>query len=292
MSARGPVAAAAARFRRGVRIGAGLPLVFAAAVVCPAQSGSLLKNDVGPGPSRVAAGQPPATADGAARQRSEVRPAPLVAPRRQRSTATSAGSSPANELAADAALGGPLTIRNTSWTYEAPQAARVYRLNDIVTIRVDEISRMAAEGNLESRRNSLYDSILQEWVKLDSLDSLNPAAQKEGDPRVQMANNSLNRADSRLQSRQSLTFNIAARVVDIRPNGDLVLEARKTIVYNDNAWETALSGICRPVDIAADNVVLSRDLLDLQVRTQERGEMRDGYRRGWFAKLVGRLFPY
>jgi flagellar L-ring protein precursor FlgH len=219
-------------------------------------------------------------------------PAPPLASGRQQPSAASPRPNPAGEMAAAAGVGGPLTIRNTSWTYEAPQAARVYRLNDIVTIRVDEISRMAAEGNLESRRNSLYDSILQEWVKLDSLDSLNPAAQKEGDPRVQMANNSLNRADSRLQSRQSLTFNIAARVVDIRPNGDLVLEARKTIVYNDNAWETALSGICRPVDIAADNVVLSRDLLDLQVRTQERGEMRDGYRRGWFAKLVGRLFPY
>ena len=89
-----------------------------------------------------------------------------------------------------------------------------------------------------------------------------------------------------------MSFNIAARVVDVRPNGELVLEARKTILYNENVWETTLSGICRAEDVSADNTVLSRDMVDLQISSRERGRMRDGYKRGWFARFIDRIAPF
>ncbi|XZE55710.1 flagellar basal body L-ring protein FlgH [Planctomycetaceae bacterium SH139] len=183
-------------------------------------------------------------------------------------------------------------LQDASWYFQPPTPSRVYRKNDIVTIRVDEISRMTAEGNSEARRNTLYDAVINDWLKIESLDTIKPARQADGDPRVQSTTNQLYRADASLESRQSMTFNIAARIVDVRPNGDLVLEARKTIVFNENVWETSLSGICRPIDIAADNVVLSRDLLDLQIQSKERGRLRDGYKRGWFSRFVDMVSPF
>lgn len=184
------------------------------------------------------------------------------------------------------------SLLESSWIYEPPAPTRVYRLNDIVTIRVDEISRLTAEGNSQTRRNTLYDAILKDWLQFDGIDSIKPAQQADGDPRIQGSSNQLFRADSSVESRQSLTFNIASRIVDIRPNGDLVLEAKKTIIFNDNAWETSLSGTCRATDIAADNVVLSRDLLDLQINTRERGQVRDGYKRGWFTQWLTTFNPF
>lgn len=184
-----------------------------------------------------------------------------------------------------------VTLAGASWIYEAPPQIRVYKKNDIVTIRVDEISRVQAEGNSESRRNTLYDALLKDWLKFDGLD-LKPAEQADGDPRVQGSVNQLYRADASLETRESITFNIAARIVDIRPNGDLVLEASKTIVVNENVFETSLSGVCRPTDIAVDNVVLSRDLLDLQIHKQERGRLRDGYKRGWVTRWFETLLPF
>ena len=95
-----------------------------------------------------------------------------------------------------------------------------------------------------------------------------------------------------MESRESMTFNIAATVVDIRPNGSLLLEARKTIRVNDNLWETSLSGLCRAEDIAPDNVVLSKDLIDLEIRKLDRGHLRDGYKRGWFSRWLDRVQPF
>ncbi|WP_202617436.1 flagellar basal body L-ring protein FlgH [Roseimaritima sediminicola] len=182
-------------------------------------------------------------------------------------------------------------LAQASWTYVPPAPLRQYQLHDIVTIRVDEIARMRAEGSAENRKNSLYDIILEDWVQLTG-GALKPAPQPDGDPAVAGSLNSLYRADASIESRESLSFNIAAEVVDIRPNGNLVLEASKRIWVNNNVFETSLIGTCRAADIGPDNVLLSKDLLDAEIRKDERGRLRDGYRRGWLQRLFEEFQPF
>ncbi len=182
-------------------------------------------------------------------------------------------------------------IEGASWTYTPPTPLRSFRIQDIVTIRVDELARTRADGAAESRRNGLYDAILKDWISLSG-GKLGKDQQSTGDPRVTGETTQLFRTDASIESRESLAFSIAARVVDIRPNGSLVLEARKTIRVNDNQWETALSGICRAQDIAPDNVILSRDLLDLQIIKNDKGHLRDGYKRGWLTRWISEFNPF
>jgi flagellar L-ring protein precursor FlgH len=179
-------------------------------------------------------------------------------------------------------------LGGASWTYQPAPPLRVFQKNDVVTIRVDEITRVMAEGAAENRKRTLYEAILTDWVRLVDW-RLTPDPQVDGDPAVTAESNSNYRAESTVESRESMTFNVAATVVDIRPNGNLVLEARKAIRVNDNLWETSLSGICRAQDIAPDNVVLSKDLIDLEIRKEDRGHLRDGYSRGWLQRFIDRF---
>ncbi len=182
-------------------------------------------------------------------------------------------------------------LATASWTYTPPLPRQAFRLQDIVTIRVDELARMSAAGKAESRRNLFYDALLKDWVSLSG-GRLRPDQQGGGDPRINGQSNQLFRADASVESREALAFSIAARVVDIQPNGNLVLEANKTLWVNDNLFETSLTGICRAQDIAPDNVILSRDLLDLQIRKNEKGQLRDSYKRGWLTRWIGELNPF
>lgn len=91
---------------------------------------------------------------------------------------------------------------------------------------------------------------------------------------------------------EQLTFNIAARVADIQPNGNVVIEARKTIEQSDNRFEASLSGICRAEDIGPNNVVLSRHIYDLKINRQDSGHVRDGYARGWLTRWYARIKPF
>jgi len=150
---------------------------------------------------------------------------------------------------------------------------------------------MRADGAIDSRRNGLYNAVLKEWVSLRG-GNLRKDLQSSGDPEISGQTNQLYRSNASVQSRESLAFNVAARVVDIQPNGNLVLEARKTIWMNDNIWETSLSGVCRAQDIAPDNIILSRDLLDLEIHKNETGEVRDGYKRGWLTRWINEFNPF
>lgn len=182
-------------------------------------------------------------------------------------------------------------LSGASWTYQPAPPVRVFQKNDIITIRVDEVTRMMAQGSAQSRKQTLFEAVIDDWVRLDNF-RVQPDPQPGGDPTVAGESQSQFRSQASVDSRELMTFNIAATIVDIRPNGSLVLEARKTIRVNDNLWETALTGICRVEDIAPDNVVLSRDLIDLEILKEDHGHLRDGYKRGWFSRWFDRVQPF
>ncbi len=179
-----------------------------------------------------------------------------------------------------------------SWTYQPPQEPRALHLHDIVSIRVDETARMSAEGRASQRKNALYDGVISDWLRFDGFDTVKPATQTDGAPAVKGQLNTTYRANSDVITRETVTFNIAAEIADIRPNGNVVLEAHKSISNNDNRWEVSLSGICQSEDIGPDNVVLSRNLIDLKIDKRENGQARDGYRRGWLTEFLSRIQPF
>ena len=110
-------------------------------------------------------------------------------------------------------------------------------------------------------------------------------------PRVAGQYNSRFRSQADLETLDAMTFTIAAKVVDIRPNGNLVIEARRTIENNAEIWEQSLTGTIRREDVSPDNKVLSEDVAELRIKKRESGQVRDGYRRGWLTRLFDKLQP-
>jgi flagellar L-ring protein precursor FlgH len=179
-----------------------------------------------------------------------------------------------------------------AWTFIPPTQARQIRMHDIVTIRVDESATSLLLGNATSRKTTSYDAVVRDWIRMVGLDTIKPAPQADGDPRVQVNQNEVYRGDSTIRTSESLTFNIAAQVVDILPNGLIVLEGTTTLELNDNRLEVSLIGTCRSLDIDPNNTVLSRNLVNKHIKKRENGHVRDGYSRGWLTRFLAQIKPF
>lgn len=188
--------------------------------------------------------------------------------------------------------GRPLMLPQASWTYMPVPPPKKIELHDIVNVRVDEIARMTSDGEISRRKTSTYNAQLKDWIIWPDLLTIKPAPQSDGDQRIQGQLQQQQRTTSELETRESLALNIACEIVDMRPNGALVLEGHKQVGVNEENWEVSLTGMCRREDIGPDNTVLSRNVLDLKLDKRERGQVRDGYKRGWFVRWFDQFDPF
>jgi len=177
--------------------------------------------------------------------------------------------------------------------YEVPlPPPKEVRVNDIVTIRVDTGARLSTSAQLQRRRTAQYDAKLNDWIVLEGLRAIKPAPQSEGDQRIQGNLNQLNRVTGQLDTTESLKFEIAATVAAVLPNGNIVLEAHRVVRDNDEQWMHSLSGVCRREDIGPGNVVLSKDIANLQIEKRELGQIYDSYKRGWLTRWWDQFGPF
>ncbi|MEQ8848474.1 flagellar basal body L-ring protein FlgH [Botrimarina sp.] len=161
----------------------------------------------------------------------------------------------------------------------------------IVTVLVDYRSVTLSEGSGESIKTGIYNAALTDWIKFDGED-LYPAPQRRGDPTVAGQLNSQLRAETELEQREALTFEMAATIVDIRPNGNLVLEGWRRVVINEEVWMVYLSGETARESIGPDRRVRDSSIAHLEIKKFEEGLVRDGYARGWLTRWYGKFKPF
>ena len=189
---------------------------------------------------------------------------------------------------------GQLTLENSSFMYRKlpPEAEqRELQVNDLVTVLVDYRSSMISEGDAQARKTASLNAVLASWLAFDGKDIF-PAPQTRGDPRINGSVNSQYRAESEMELRDALTFSIAAAVVDIRPNGNLVIEARREIRINEEVWIQSLTGVISRKSIGPDRTVRSDQVHELRIEKRERGFVNDSYSRGWLGRWYDKWKPF
>jgi flagellar L-ring protein precursor FlgH len=150
---------------------------------------------------------------------------------------------------------------------------------------------LISEGDAKSKRNLSFNAALSDWLKFDGK-NLIPAPQNNGDPRIRGNLDSQYKAEADISARDALTFRIAARVVDIQPNGNLVIEGRSTVEHDDEVWEQSVTGVVRRQSIGPDRSVRSDDVAEKRICIRKKGFVHDGVERGWFTKWYDGWKPF
>ncbi len=83
---------------------------------------------------------------------------------------------------------------------------------------------------------------------------------------------------------------LGATVIEVLPNGNLVIEAKRTLVTNKQTQMLALSGIVRRDDITPENTVLSSQISEAEIRMEGKGSIADRQRKGILTQIIDWLF--
>lgn len=184
----------------------------------------------------------------------------------------------------------PRRIRDYSWIYiDAPQPREI-KVHDIVTVIVDEKSQVTLNSRFNRTRSGNLKAELKDFMRLSEDGNLTNAAPTQ--PSIDATLQSRLSSTGDLTDREGIQYRIAATVVDVLPNGNIVLEARKTIRTNWDVWEYSLTGMLRSEDIAKDNTALSGNIATLNIVKRQRGKVYDSTKRPWGILLYDWFTPF
>uniref|UniRef100_C6E7K1 Flagellar L-ring protein n=1 Tax=Geobacter sp. (strain M21) TaxID=443144 RepID=C6E7K1_GEOSM len=163
------------------------------------------------------------------------------------------------------------------------------RRGDIITVVISEnasASKKASTGT--SRGSSISAGIpkllglettgIRNWADLSDLLNASFGSKFDG---------------SGSTSRQeTLQATISAKVVDVIPNGNLLIEGRRNVKVNNEDQIIVLTGTVRGRDVSADNTISSALIADARIAYSGKGIISDRQKPGWLLNTLDKIWPF
>jgi|GEM_PF-130344 len=145
---------------------------------------------------------------------------------------------------------------------------RALRPNDLISVVVSESLASSTDGAVKgSRTSSANSAITALFSKLSAASAaqnlINQNSASALTAQGQSANNS------------SLSTILGGQVVDVLPNGTLVIEAARQVEFSQQTQTIVLRGLVRPEDISQQNQVLSTAISSMELQVRGRGIVTD-----------------
>lgn len=212
--------------------------------------------------------------------------APVLSPLEQHIAASKAAAA---SPAAPAGSPGSLFVPGTRLS-DLARDFRASQPGDLVTILVSDRASAVSRGAVNSTRTSKASG------GITSLGGKLNAGGKVAGALTDLLNLS---GESELQGQgetsrsTTLTTTLTARVTEVLPNGDLVLEGVKAVGVNSEQQTVTVRGVIRWNDLGSANTVRSDRLGALEVKVNGKGVVGDSIRRPNFLyRLLLGVLPF
>jgi flagellar L-ring protein precursor FlgH len=181
----------------------------------------------------------------------------------------------------------------TSLIAVRPPDPREYKENDLITIEISEISNIKREQTLDTEKKYQNDAAMatlttiRQFLELRApLGGVNPSTSNLGESRVKFE------GDGEYERKEKITARITARVLEVKPNGTLLIEARSSIETDTEKQTILLAGLCRSEDVTARNTINSSQLFDLSLNIQHEGQIKKAAEKGLIPRALEAIFNF
>ena len=170
------------------------------------------------------------------------------------------------------------------------QGQRKWQVGDILTVVLSESTQASRNTSVITEResantvldsNTWTDVIAPDngfWGKvIPTMDLTTGEINSEGVGTAAQAN--------------ALTGVITAMVVEVMPNGNLVVEGRKQLSLTEGAEFIQIRGVVRSRDVQPDNTISSMRMAQAQISYRGTGNLAESTQPGWLSQLLFKYWP-
>jgi flagellar L-ring protein precursor FlgH len=163
---------------------------------------------------------------------------------------------------------------------------KAYRLHVVVSVVVTESLAASTDGQVKNSRSSNANSGLTSLF--GALKASNALQNLVG-----MTASSGLSAQGQSTTNSSLATTFGAEVVDVLPNGMLVVQATRELTFSQQTQLIKLRGMIRPEDVSNQNQVLSTAMTDLELEVTGKGIVNDStYRQNPVVRFLEKLLVF
>jgi flagellar L-ring protein FlgH len=170
--------------------------------------------------------------------------------------------------------------------------SRARRVGDIVLINIVETSEATNKASTNARRQSSVDIGVSSFFGQGSMHAIpigdavglkggiGPRGSVGDTPMVRAGTSTSHDGKGETKRESNVTATVAARVLQVYPNGLLQVEGGREIRVNGENQIIVVRGLIRSRDIGPDNSITSNYLADAQIEYYGRGILSDKQRPG------------
>jgi flagellar L-ring protein precursor FlgH len=160
------------------------------------------------------------------------------------------------------------------------------RIGDTLTIVIIEDSKVdnKAKRDLqkETSRSGEFEGTTSHNGIVDNLPGFNIATESSNDLK--------SKAD--YKDERSFEDRVSVVVIDILPNGNLVVNGTRDRSIAGDIQTIEVSGLVRPSDIAYDNTIKSQRVANFRIVTKNAGISAPYTRPGWLGRILDIVWPW
>lgn len=97
---------------------------------------------------------------------------------------------------------------------------------------------------------------------------------------------------SNYRSEQGFTDRVTVTVIEVMPNGNLVLSGQRDVQVAGDVRSLVVSGTVRQIDLSTGNSVDSRFISDFRLTYEGTGPEQAFARQGWLGRRVNNWWPF
>lgn len=207
-----------------------------------------------------------------------------------------AGAVQAGEVASAPYESPPVSDTGSLWSDSGYKKFLYYdqkakTVGDLVTVKIVEASQASRTASTSLGRESSIEAGVSALAGIETqVATLRP----ELKPSALLGATTSNsfKGDGSTTRSGTLTATITARVMEVLPNGNLVIMGQQEVKINNEMQILTIRGIVRPLDIQINNLVLSTYVADAKIEYAGLGVVQEKQKPGWLSRTVDKVWPF